>query len=409
MTEDKADVAQIKLLAIAEHAQRLKKALGADYHSAKEMAFILTPLCAEPGIFDKWRQKLAMISEVGVIGVRENSPSQAKAFGLDSQSCQNVDILNNHEPWLIPTVREEFIGECLKQFNLTLNALDPLTRVGGFALNQDEEKSADSFELYNPDIFISWHGKGTKATLKGPIKFGKTNAGLWLDQRFLSKGIDVAGNVAVRNPPEGYFYSPKLSTLLINVCHSNIKKREVNITFDEANLFWHKTDTVRPRNIDLSKLALCFGKMHASLLFISHYQSLIPTVVAQTAVAEFEKLSLKTMYVDIRHGTPMHSRTITGWPATTLEYDPDQLQWFSMDMDIEGLFNFMANLVEGTDQWKAVIEYTNKHKNEMADADVDPKMFAQWLRRRGKSVPEIVEIIERPERTVRRWVEGLGD
>lgn len=407
MTEEKSDVAQIKLLEIAKHAQQLKYALRANYQSAEEMMFMLTPLCAEPGAFDKWTQKLSVISETGVIALLGTSPERAKALGLDPQSCPDVDRLNEREPWLIPSVRRDFIRECLKQFNLTLNALDALTRVGGFALNQDEEKAADNFELYNPDVFISWHGKGTKATLKGAIKFGKTNAGLWIDQRFLAKGIDVAANIAVRNAPAGFFYSPKLSTLLTNVCNSNIKKHEVNITFDEANLFWHKTDTVRPRNIDLSKLALCFGKMHASLLFISHYQSLIPTVVAQTAVAEFEKLSMKTMYADIRYGTPMHSRTITNWPATTLEYDPDQLQWFSMDMDVEGLFTFMANLEEGTDQWKAVIGYVEKHKDEMSDADVDPKMIAQWLRRKGRTVPEIADILERPRRTVQDWVQGM--
>lgn len=407
MSDEKSEVAQIKLLAIAEHAQRLKQALRYNYQSAEEMAFILTPLCAEPGAFDKWMQKLTVISEMGVLALMATSPERAKALGLDPQSCPDVDILNEREPWLIPSVRRDFIRECLKQFNLTLNALDPLTRVGGFALNQDEEKSADSFELYNPDVFISWHGKGTKATLKGQIKFGKTNAALWMAEQFIVKKIDVFSNILVTNPPDGYYYCPKLSTLLIRVCESNTKKHEVNIIFDESNLFWAKVDTVRPRNIDLSKLALCLGKMHSSLLFVSHYQSLIPTVVAMTAIAEFEKLSIKTMYADIRQGKKLHSRTIKEWPATTLQYDPDQLQWFSLDMDLEGLFTFMANLTEGDEQWPAVKKYVEEHKDEISDADVDPKMFAQYLRKKGKSVPEIAAILERARRTVQDWVQGI--
>lgn len=409
MTDEKSEVAQIKLLEIAKHAQRLKYALRADYQSAEEMMFMLTPLCAEPGAFDKWTQKLSVISETGVLALLATSPERAKALGLDPQSCPDVDILNEREPWLIPSVRRDFIRECLKQFNLTLNALDALTRVGGFALNQDEEKNADRFELYNPDVFISWHGVGTKATLKGAIKSGKTNAGLYLGELFLAKKIDVASNILVKNPPEGYNYCPKLSTLLTKVCQSNMKtpRREVNITFDEANLFWHKTDTVRPRNIDLSKLALCFGKMHASLLFISHYQSIIPTVVAQTAVAEFQKDSKRTMLVDIRQGKVLYSRTIKDWPATTLEYDPDQLQWFSLDLDIERLFTFMANVEEGKNQWKAVMGYAEKHKDEMVDEDLDPQAIAEWLRRRGMSVPEIAKIVGRPRSTVQGWVGTL--
>lgn len=373
------------------------------------MADLLTPLCAEPHVFDRWNQKLDLITRVGVFELRKRNPQQATALGLNEDDCPDVDVLNEREPWQIPAVREDFIATCRKQFNMKLNALDPLTQVGGFAFYEESDKNADSFKILNPDIFISWHGKGTKATLRGEIKFGKTNLGLWMDERFIAKTIDVASNIMVKNAPEGYYYTPKLSRLLQTVCESNIKKREVNITFDEANLFWHKTDTVRPRNIDLSKLALCFGKMHASLLFISHYESMIPTIVAQTAVAEFKKESLKTVWAHIKYSTiePMSPRTITGWPATTLEYDPDQLQWFSMDMDIERLFNFMANIEEGDNQWKAVIEYVDKHKDEMADADVDPKMFAQWLRRRGKSVPEIAAVLERPRRTVQDWVQGM--
>jgi hypothetical protein len=410
MSEDKTEVAQIKLLEIAKHAQGLKYSLQANYRSAEEMTFILTPLCAEPGIFDKWRQKLTVISRVGVLNLRVANPSQAKALNLDADNCPDVDVLNQYEPWLIPGVHEDFVGDCLKQFNLTLNALDPITRVGGFSINRDEDKASDRFELYNPDVFISWHGVGTKATLKGAIKSGKTNAGLWLSEQFLAKKIDVASNITVRKAPNGYNYCPKLSALLTTACESNMKHHELNITFDEANLFWHKTDTVRPRNVDLSKLALCFGKMHASLLFISHYQSIIPTVIAQTAVAEFQKLSKRTMLVDVRQGKELHLRTITDWPATTLEYDPDQLQWFSLDMDIERLFTFMANLKEGEEQWPAVVEYVEKHKDEMADEDLDPRMIAEWLRRnRNLSVPDIADIIGRPERTVRRWIAGLGD
>ncbi len=410
--EDKPDVAHIKLLEIAKHSQRLKRALKADYQPAEEMAFMLTPLCAEPGVFDKWSQKLSLISDMGVLRLREESPAQAKALGVDEDACPDVDILNDREPWLIPSVHRDFVRECLKQLNLTLNGLDALTRVGGFALNQDEEANADRFELYATDVFISWHGVGTKATLKGAIKSGKSNAGLYLAELFLAKGINVASNILIKTPvPNGYHYCPKLSDLLITVCKSNIEGKESNIIFDEANLFFAKVETVRPRNVDLSKLALCFGKMHASLTFISHYQSLIPTVVAQTAVAEFEKLSKRTMLVDIRQGMVMHSRTITDWPACTLAYDPDQLQWFQMNIDIEGLFSFMSGLSEdeaGNKQWKLVMDYAEKHKDEISDEDVDPKAFAQWLRKKGKSVPEIAAILEKPRRTVQDWVQGIG-
>jgi hypothetical protein len=409
MPDEKPDVAQIKLLEIAKHARRLKFDLRSAYQSADDMALILTPLCAEPGTFNKWLEKLRLISTQGVIGLRECNPAQAKALRLDPVSCPDVDILNDHEPWLISSVRRDFFATSLQQFNLTLNALDALTRVGGFALNEDYERGSDSFELYNPDVFISWHGRGTKAILKGAIKFGKTNTALWMAQRFIEKGVDVFSNIMVTNPPPGYYYCPTLSSLLIQVCDANIKKHEVNIIFDESNLFWAKVDTVHRKNVDLSKLALCFGKFHASLLFVSHYTMLVPTVVAMSAVAEFEKMSLKTLYADIRQGKVLHSRTVKEWPATSLLYDPDQLQWFSLDVDVDGLFSFMTNLKEGESQWVQVKKYVRDHAGEIEDVDVDPRTFAEWLKRSGRSVAEIAKILDRNERTVRRWLDDLGE
>jgi hypothetical protein len=271
-----------------------------------------------------------------------------------------------------------------------------------------ESETSDRWEMYNPSIWTSWHGRGTKATLTGAIKFGKTNFSLLLGEMFLARGIDVKSNISVKGAPMGYAYCSTLSTLLKSLCESRLAGHEVNIIFDEANLFWHKTESVRPRNVDLGKLALCFGKLHASLLFVSHYTSIIPTVIVQTAVARFQKTSIKSVWAEIEGGIKMSARVVSPVPGTSLRYDPDQMQWFVLDMDIERLFSFLGGLDPHKDQWTEILGYIKTHTGEMSDTEVDPKMIAQWLRRQGRSMREIADILEKPLSTVGQWCRGMN-
>jgi hypothetical protein len=401
-------MSQTKVLEMGKVAKNLAQELKSDYMTADKMMDILVPICAETSVMKQWVQKLDDIQAFGIRRIRKERAMTAETYGLDSEEIDKcVDATNDKEPWLVPPIRRAFTSTCRVQFNQMLTGLDPLTRIGAMRYFMPEDTGSDSWDMYNPAIWTSWHGRGTKATLRGPIKFGKTNFALYLDEQFLKQGIDVKSNIAVKNAPKGYGYCATVSQLLRSICESRLAEREVNITFDEANLFWAKVDTIRPKNIDLGKLALCFGKMHASLLFISHYQSIIPTVVVQTAVAEFEKLSIKSVWAEIRQGIKMSSRVVSPVPATRLEYDPDQLQWFSLDMDVERLFNFMGGIDPAKNQWKEILTYIDRHKGEMEDSDIEPKAIAQWLRRHGRSTPDIADILKKPKSTIIDWCRGI--
>ncbi len=405
---DTSDMSQTKVLEMAKVAKNLAQELKSDYMTADKMMDILVPICAETSVLKQWTQKLDDIQAFGIRRIRKERSMTAETYGLDTEEIdQCVDVGNDKEPWLVPPIRRAFTSTCRVQFNQMLCSLDPLTRIGAMRYFMPDDAGTDSWDMYNPAIWTSWHGRGTKATLRGPIKFGKTNFALYLDELFLKQGIDVKSNIAVKKAPKGYTYCATVSSLLRSVCESRLTEKEVSITFDEAALFWHKTDTVRPKNVDLGKLALCFGKMHASLLFIAHYQSVIPTVVVQTAVAEFEKLSVKTVWASIRQGIKMSARVVSPVPPTTLEYDPDQLQWFSLDMDIERLFNFMGTIDPSLNQWEAILGYVDRHKGEQEDAEIEPKAIAQWLRRQGRSTPYIAEILKKPKSTVIDWCRGI--
>lgn len=394
---------------MAKVAKNLAMELKSSYMTADKMMDILVPICAETSVMKQWVQKLDDIQAFGIRRIRKERAMTAETYGLDSEEIDKcVDGSNDKEPWLVPPIRRAFTSTCRVQFNQMLTGLDPLTRIGAMRYFMPDDAGTDSWQMYNPEIWTSWHGRGTKCIIRGPIKFGKTNFCLYLDELFLARGIDVKSNIAVKNPPPGYTYCATVSDLLTSVCKSRLANKEVTITFDEASMYWHKTDTVRPANVNLGKLALCFGKMHASMAFCSHYLSVIPTVIVQTSVAEFEKLSIKTVWVSIQSGIRMSARVVSPVPACTMAYDPDQLQWFSLDMDIEKLWRFMGAIDPVTkNQWEEIIEYVAAHKGEQEDADIEPKAIAQWLRRQGRSTPDIADILKKPKSTVIDWCRGL--
>jgi len=399
---DKSDMAEAKLLESGKRARKLISELDRPQLTIDEMANILTLIAVDESTLDRWLSALEQIHEKGAKEFYKQSPTQAQAVGLDSMSIQQVDVGNNMEPWFIEKVRRSFNMTCRIQFAKKMNRLDALSQIGALAF--EDPRDSEKWISVNPLVWTSWAGKGNNAVIKGAVKRGKSNLGLLFAEYFIRVGYRVVSNIIVTGAPAGYVYCPKLSGMLVAICDARAAGVEVIIVMDEANLFWQKIETIMPKNISLSKLILTFGKMHANLLFISHYEELVPTIVSKTCVASFEKKGIKEAYVTVTEGIRLRPKLLTAVPATTLKYDPDQLAYFSIDLSVDTLFNYMAALPEGTNQWKAVLDYVAKHRGETGEDQLDPKDIAKWLRKRGKSVREVADIVQRPASTVQEWI-----
>jgi hypothetical protein len=317
---------------------------------------------------------------------------------------------NERDPWQIPRVRQKFIDDCYIQFHLKMSSLDQLSQLGSMAF--DDGRDTECWGIISDKVWTSWATRGSNALIHGGVKRGKSNLALWLCERFLQTGrYEVVSNIVVEHPPSGYTYTPKLSTMLREICRIRMAGKEALIIFDEANLFWQKIETIQPRNISLSKLILTFGKTHSNLLYITHYSELTPTIVSRTAVAVFEKLSIKECRVAITEGKyKLKSRVLRDVPPTGLRYSPDQLAWFDLDLDVNELFTYMASLpalaegAEGGEQWSALLSYVQAHAGETGVETLDPKQVVLWLRRRGLSEKKIAEATGKAASTVHLWV-----
>jgi hypothetical protein len=316
-----------------------------------------------------------------------------------------IDSDSNKEPWLCPILRDQFKATVSTQWTLRINGLDALTQVGAI-INVDDADSADQWAAISDKVWTSWaYTQGNNAILKGGVKKGKTNFALMLAEKFMAEGWMVVGNIAVKDAPGNYKYCPDLSTMLIAICEARLKGLNVLIIFDEASLFWAKTDASTRIAKEMSKLLLTYGKLHAQVLIIQHYASDIPTAVVRTIVAEFEKTSTKNVYVDIKDGIRLRPRLVTSVPATTLVYNPDQVQSFDVNMMCGEVFSFASRIPEGENQWKALLEYIPNHVVSIQEdyAHVGNKELAKALRAKGMGVNEIARQLKEPKANISRW------
>jgi len=110
------------------------------------------------------------------------------------------------------------------------------------------------------------------------------------------------------------------------------------------------------------------------------------------------------MFIEVNEGIQIRPRLLTSVPSTNVKYDPDQLRYFSLDMDVNQLFDFMSSLLQGANQWKLVLDYVRNRKGETGEDALDPKKVALWLKRRGQSERKIFELVQKSSSTVHGWV-----
>jgi hypothetical protein len=400
---DKSDMAEAKLLESGKRARKLISELDRPQLTIDEMANILTLIAVEESTLDRWLSALEQIHEKGAKEFYKQSPTQAQAVGLDSASIQEVDVANNKDPWFIEKVRRSFNMTCRIQFAKKMNKLDALSQIGALAF--EDPRDSEKWVSVNPLVWISWAERGNNAVIRGAVKRGKTNFALLLAEYFLAtKHFIVASNIIVTGAPENYVYCPKLSDMLITICEARAASKDVLIILDEGGLYWAKIQTIMPIPQKLAKLVLVYGKAHANLLFLSHFEEQIPGIVLKTSTATFEKKSIKEVYVEVSEGIRIKPRLLTAVPATQLKYDPDQLAYFSLDLSVDALFDFWSTIPEGADQWKTVLAYVHKHRGEAGEDLPDPREVAKFLRRRGKSVRDIAEAVGKSVSTVHEWI-----
>lgn len=409
---ERSDIAEIKLLESGKKIGQLLAKLRQSYLSCDEMKEILTVICTRPSVINTWLSALDGISTNGIrqeLKFADEEPDSGDNrtgsmwIGMRDYIENYVDDTNDQEPWLLYPLRSTYKSLVSEEWCMKVNSLDPLTQVGAIAF-EDDANYADQWEAISDRVWTEWaQTKGNNAILKGGVKRGKTNFALLLAEKFMAIGWVVVSNIRVREPPENYRYAADLSSMLKVICEARLKDQNVLIILDEAGLFWAKIDTIQKQNKEMAKLVLTYGKLHANLLTISHYASDIPTIVAKTAIAEFEKTAQKKVFVDIKDGIKLRSRQIINVPATTLQYDPDQIQSFSVNMICQRMYDFMSTIGEGMNQWEMMLEYIEQNKIGPSEDWLDTKIVAQWMKDRGKPVMEIARALDEPQQNISRW------
>jgi hypothetical protein len=441
----RSDMALVKILEAGKRLGQVYAKLRKVHLTAEEMREIMTTISAQVEITSRWNRDLMYIERNGILAglewderfleldrefpvakrqydhreleaafhhehpfwsSRESEKYEPHFMGVTrGYADEHIDSENDREPWLCPILRDEFKATVGAQWTLRINGLDALSQVGAI-ISVDDADTADQWAAISEKVWTSWaYTQGNNAILKGGVKKGKTNFALLLAEKFMAEGWMVVSNIAVKDAPGSYKYCPDLSTMLTAICEARLKGLKVLIIFDEASLFWSKMDTSTRVAKEMSKLLLTYGKLHAQVLIIQHYASDIPTAVVRTIVAEFEKTSTKNVYVDIRDGVKLRPRLVTSVPATTLSYNPDQVQSFDVNMRCGEVFAFASRIPEGENQWKALLEYIPNHVVSIEEdyANVGNRELAKALRAKGMSLNEIAKQLHESKTNIFRW------
>ena len=368
------------------------------------MADLLTNIATDVSAVRRWQNIIDNIRKHGIRKLVETHNPICSVLDLSESTLEYVDIEADREPWLIPEIQDSFKALCREEFVMKMNRMDPLSQIGAIAFDDDVE-TADDWESINPKALLKWaYTKGNNAVLKGGVKRGKTNFALMLAELFMADGWIVVGNIKVRDAPKNYRYASTLSEMLRVICRARLEGKKVLIILDEGGIFWAKIDTVLRQNRAMSKLVLTLGKMDANLLIVQHFQSDLPTILARTAVADFEKTGIKNVYLSIRDGVKVRPRLFTSVPPTKLLYSPEEIQMFTVNLPIERLFDAVSRLPDGTNQWEAMLKIIDELELGRVD-DIDEKDVAVWLRqKRGYSEYQIAKTVNTPRGTIHDWV-----
>jgi len=410
---DNVEIAKLRMWKAEQLATELNNWFASELHTVKDMTDLLRNVSLEGSAAQQWRFLLKGIQRYGFREWLRHYPKEANQMGFGERVLNFVDDENDNFPWLIDPIRNEYEDTVEQCYIKKIGSLDDLTLLGSTVVI-DKTQIGNKWARYSTDQWIDWsRTKGNNATFKGPVKTGKTNIALLLGEYALLDGAHVKTNIFVPKKIADWDYCVKLSDLIISICKSKLQKKRTLVLMDEAGLFWARIDTVQSVPRDLAKLVLVLGKLQTNLGFISHFEELVPTIIRRTSVADFEKRSLSSAFVEIRAGDfKMDPQVVTHIPETTCPYDPDQLAFLNRDLFVPDLLEEVSKQSTKENQWEKMIEYVEAHRGEADEtSEISPKQVARWLKVHPKlSVRRIAEIVQVSVSTVQRWVtEGTKD
>ena len=381
--------------------------LRAVYNPPDDMKDMAMNHCADHSVVRTWQRTIDYIVDYGASNLLKYHPELAESIGIDKHTA--LDEINEREPWLIKSMRAEFSSMLRVQHNIVINKSDDLSSIG-YRVSDIRAIKPDKWASYSIEQWTSWaEQRGNNAIVRGGVKRGKTNFSLLLAELFLSLDWVVVANIYVTHGPPGYHYAATLSEMVIKICEARLAGKRVLIIFDEGALSWGKIDTIQARNKALAKILLTLGKLWSTLVYITHFQADVPTAVAKTIVADFEKRGVKIVDVSMRAGLAISARSIEAVPETTLDYNPDQPQYMTVDMDVDAMFQHMSRVTEVDKQWSELRQWVMANARG-AETSLSPKDVTLYLdaeaKRKGETIPirKLANLTGASKSAVSEWV-----
>ena len=246
---------------------------------------------------------------------------------------------------------------------------DPTSMVLEMGSREVEDKSY-SWQMYNPNLFIAnFRNRGTFGVIDGSPRQGKTDFGCLLIEEMLKEGMQIKTNIKIEGSPPGIFQFTKITDFLRNVVqhHDYYDPDDIWVVIiDEFAQLSHKKRAMSTRVIHFEHLARIIGKLGGSLIMIVHdFEKDVPTLLQRWTTQKYRKMSKKLVLIELQGDRIKFFDYVSNIPPTNLKFITTDMAAVQFDVDMEKLWNALAEAREYDEQKEIILNFIKKEKNKV--------------------------------------------
>ena len=277
--------------------------------------------------------------------------------------------------------RREFEIEARNQFDKKFTSMDNLSLLGSLNFTKADDRFL-SWRLLNKRIFlkIASGTNGTFTTLTGLPGSGKTDFALRLAQVARAAGKQVITNIMVDDGSGEIHHVNTVSGFLVKVIELSRAGVDVVFIIDEAGITWDRKDAMTKRNRNWEKLARLIRKFHTNLVYIVQEIYNIPPQVQNFRSVIIHKYSKKKCRFEYKNGAGSFQVYINEVPRTKTKFDTDDISFFSFDLDLDRLFNYITGTKTAEGQRDRILKFIERSQKKDDEPKRGSKLKGQIVR-----------------------------
>jgi hypothetical protein len=317
-----------------------------------------------------------------------------------------------------PSFRAAILKLSDLQVSKRVMCMSELTQMGFMEPYDVQMKGALDYRYVSDEFFLrpfmGSEGKassGNFVTIHGVPGSGKTDlAGLLIEKSVIrqpnekSPGMRATANIKtdIATRPPGLTLCRTLKSTLITCINNLFAGYVTNIFNDETKLSFNRKRASSNNYVNQENIMTILRKVGGNWISIIQNQEDTPTILQRFSQTSFHKES-KTKLVMKHEGAPI---TVYNVPRTKLKFDTSDPASFVIDVNVDGAFQYLSALPEGTNQIAALRDFLEQSAN--APTDIEVTLAAKVLYYRLGNQKDVGDILGLSPSAISKRLSSLG-